>query len=186
MGSRAAKEMMPTSLVGRISKPAGKIRRAAESGRSRAAGVTLLELLIVMTLMGLLAGLSYPSMAAGIDSLRLRSASNGIVGFFNTAIDRAQRRQQVVEITIIPRENAMVARTPDLAFYRRFELADSIRIVAVEPRVGISPDEPQRFLCYPGGTAPRVRVEIANPSGRRRMVSLDPITGVPQAELISR
>ena len=145
--------------------------------------MTLLELLIVMTLMGLLAGLSYPSMAAGVDSLRLRAASNGIIGFFNTAIDRAQRRQEVVEITIFPRENAMVARTPDLGFYRRFELPEAIRIVGVRPPGGLVPDEPRRFLCYPGGTVPRVRVEIANPAGRRRTVSIDPITGVPQSEL---
>ena len=151
--------------------------------RPRDAGVTLIELLIVVTLMGLIAGLSYPAVTAGIDSLRLRSASDGIVGFLNTALDRAERRQQVVEIWISPRDNAMIARTPDLAFNRRFDLPDTIRILSVQPRAQGAPDEPRQFLCYPGGTAPHVAVEIANRAGRKRLVSVDPVTGVPRSEV---
>ena len=42
-------------------------------------GVTLLEMLIVVALMGLIAGLSYPSVAAGLDTLRMRTASDQVV-----------------------------------------------------------------------------------------------------------
>jgi type II secretory pathway pseudopilin PulG len=143
----------------------------------------LIELMIVVTLMGLVAGLSYPAVAAGVDSLRLRSASNGIVGFLNTAIDRAERRQDVVEIWISPRDNAMIARTPDLGFNRRYELPDTVRILSILPSENTAPGEPRRFLCYPGGTFPRIGLEIANQEGRKRMVSIDPVTGVPLSEI---
>jgi len=38
---------------------------------SRQAGVTLMEMLVVMTLIGLLATITYPSVAAGVDTLPL-------------------------------------------------------------------------------------------------------------------
>ena len=68
------------------------------------AGVTLIEMLIVMALIALVAGMAAPSVSAGLDSLRLRSTSDAMVGFFNTALARADTRQQVVEIVISPQE----------------------------------------------------------------------------------
>src|SRR5713226_8400252 len=132
---------MPTSSVG-----------ATNSER----GVTLLELLIVATLIALVTGISYPSVASGVDSLRLRSASDGIVGFLNTAIDRAERRQQVIQVWISPRDNVMTAGSPGLEFSRRFDLPDTVRILSVLPRAGNAADEPRGFLFYPGGTVPPI------------------------------
>lgn len=145
-------------------------------------GVTLIEMMIVVTLIALVAGLSYPSVSAGVDSLRLRSASDAIVAFLNTALNRAERRQQVIEIWISPRENTMTARSEDRGFTRRLDLPEPIHIVSVQPADPVSPDEPRRFLCYPGGSVPAIGIEIANREGRRRMVSVDPITGVPRAQ----
>jgi prepilin-type N-terminal cleavage/methylation domain-containing protein len=162
---------MPTSSVG-------------VTNRQR--GVTLLELLIVMVLIALVAGLGYPSLASGLDTLRLRSASDAIAGFLTTAVDRAGRRQQAVEIVISPRENAMFARTADQTFLRRVEMPDSVRIVTVLPAAqgSVTPDESRRFMVYPGGTPPRIGVEIANTKGRRWMVSLDPMTGIARAVVL--
>ena len=46
------------------------------------------------------------------------------MSFLNTALDRADRRQQAVEIRISPRENSLTARAADLSFTRRLELPD--------------------------------------------------------------
>jgi prepilin-type N-terminal cleavage/methylation domain-containing protein len=148
-------------------------------------GVTLIELLIVATVIALVVGLSFPSAATGVDSLRIRSASDKIVAFLNTALDRADRRQQVVEIRISVRENAISARTADLSFDRTFEVPDPIRITAVEPALaeGANPDVQRRFLVYPGGTAPRIAIDLASHDGRRRRVIVDPVTGTPHSEL---
>ena len=142
-------------------------------------GVTLIEMLIVMTIIALVVGVSYPSAAAGMESLRLRSVSDTVVSFLNTAVDRASRRQQVIEIWISPQENLLLARSPDLAFSRRLEIPESFRITSVLPPAEVYPGEPRRFLLYPGGTAPRIGVEITNSAGRARTVSLDPFTGLP-------
>jgi prepilin-type N-terminal cleavage/methylation domain-containing protein len=148
-------------------------------------GVTLLEMLIVVTLIGVLAGLTYPTVASGIDSLRLRSAGDRVVSFLTTALDRAERRQQVVEIRISPAENALSARSSDLSFDRTLAVPDSIRIVSVLPPLvdAIDPNQQRRFLVYPGGTAPRIGIELASPDGRKRMVTVDPLTGLPRSEL---
>jgi len=153
---------------------------------SREKGVTLIEMMIVATLIALIAGLAYPSIAAGFDSLRLRSASNSIVSFLDTALDRAERRQQVVEIRIAPRESSIVARSADLGFVRRLDIPEEIHIVAVTPTIEGDADEPRRFLVYPGGTVPHIGVDLANQDGRHRKVTIDPITGVPEGGMESR
>jgi prepilin-type N-terminal cleavage/methylation domain-containing protein len=151
---------------------------------SRESGVTLIELLIVLTLIALVTGISYPSAAAGVESLRLRSVSDQVVNFLNTAIDRAGRREQVIEVWIAPKDNVLIARSPDLGFSRRLELPDGYRILAVLPAAEVSPDQPRRFLMYPGGTIPRISVEIANRAGNKRMISVDPFTELTRAEKV--
>src|SRR5512136_502441 len=68
-------------------------------------GVTLLEMLIVLGLIGLLVSISFPSVSSGVDTLRLMSASDSLAGFLNGALTRAERRQLAAEITINMREN---------------------------------------------------------------------------------
>ena len=160
--------------------PVDGVRSRSQQGER---GVTLIEMLIVATIIALVAGLSFPSVASGVDSLRLRSSSNAIVSFLNTAIDRADRHQQVIEILISPRENILEARAPGDQFVQRLDIPEPVHIVSVQPGAEVAPDEPRRFLCYPGGTVPRIGIEIANKTGRRRMVSIDPITGVPRSEV---
>ena len=134
-----------------------------------------------MTLIALVAGLSFPSAAAGVESLRLRSVSDSVVSFLNTAMDRASRREQVIEVWIAPKDNVLIARSPDLAFSRRLEIPDTFHITSVQPAAEVAQGEPRRFLLYPGAAAPRIGIEIANSNGRKRMISVDPFTGLPKA-----
>lgn len=151
------------------------------SARGLRRGVTLLELLIVTTLIALVAGISYPSAAAGMDSLRLRSTSDQLRNFLSTAIDHAQRRQQVVEVWISAKDNLLIARSPDLGFARRLEIPSPFRITAILPSLAAAPDEPRRFLMYPGGTVPAMGVELSNAGGVRRVVRVDPRSRLPLA-----
>jgi hypothetical protein len=138
-------------------------------------------MLIVMTLIALVAGLSYPSLSSGIETLRLRAASDSVVSLFNTCVERADRRQQAVEIQIWPHEGVITARSADAVFQRRLEITQPLRISDVVPHV-TGPDDMRRILIYPGGSAPHIAIEISTAQGRKRLVSIDPITGVPQAQ----
>ena len=97
---------MPTSSAGKIS--------------SR--GVTLLEMLIVVGIISLIAGLTYPALTAGVDSLRLNAASRSIVSFFNTGLNRAERRQQAIQVTIDQAGNFLFMRSTDPSFARKLAM----------------------------------------------------------------
>ncbi len=70
------------------------------------AGVTLIEMVVVVALISLMVGISYPALTSGIDSLRLNAATNGVVSFLDYGLSRAERRQQVVEIIISKADNS--------------------------------------------------------------------------------
>ena len=150
----------------------------------RERGVTLIEALIVMALIALMAGLSYPSVSSGLDTLRLRSTSDAIVSFLNIALDHADRRQQAVEVIISPRENLLLSRTADFGFTRRLDLPVQLHISSVQPPLPtiLEPGEPRRFLLYPGGSVPQIGIEISTLEGRKRLVTVDPVTGSPGAQ----
>jgi len=171
---------MRISSAGAISNPLPQLR--LETHRAQR-GVTLIELLIVMTLIALLVGVAYPSAVSGIESIRLRTTADNVVNFLNTAIDRADRRQQVVELWIAPKDNVLIARSPDQGFARRLTIPEPFHITAVRPAAEIAPDEPRRYLLVPGGTIPRVSVEISAEDGRKRIVTVDPLTGMPRNEV---
>ena len=155
--------------------------------RSSQRGVTLLEMLIVATLIAIVVGLSYPSAAAGADSIRLRSAGDKVVSFLETALDRADRRQQVIELRISTTENALAARSADSSFVRALEIPEPVHIASVDPPLynGADPNQQRRFLLYPGGTAPRIVINLETKDGRKRRVVVDPFTGIPRSELAS-
>jgi prepilin-type N-terminal cleavage/methylation domain-containing protein len=186
---------MPTSSVGVTSEgpgagmtgPTGRrcvLGQRNQSRFSRRAGVTLIEMLIVMALIALVAGLSYPSVSAGLDSLRLRSTSDAIIGFLNTALARADTRQQVVEILISQQDGTITAISGDQGFKKRLDIMSPIRILSVQPELAADAEDQnqtRRFLVYPGGSVPKIAIEIGNSRGRKRLVSIDPVTGVPQS-----
>ena len=174
--------------MGQVSRPALPARSGDPAQTCRSApherGVTLLEALIVVGLIGLMAGLSYPAVSSGLDTLRLRSTSDSIVSFLNIALDHADRRQQAVEVIVSPRENLLLSRTADLGFTRRLEISPQLRIVSVQPALPAVPDpeEPRTFLLYPGSTVPPFGVQLINRRNVERVVRVDPITGVPRVE----
>jgi prepilin-type N-terminal cleavage/methylation domain-containing protein len=148
----------------------------------REAGVTLIEMMVVVLLVSLVVGISFPAITSGVDSLRLNAATNSVVAFVNSGLSRAERRQQVVEITISKSENALSMRSTELGFFRKLELPDGVSITHVLPELPENPNAPRIFLLYPGGTAPRFGVQLINRRNVERIVRVDPITGVPHVE----
>src|SRR5579863_10250821 len=96
---------MPTSLAGRASRHSAK-------------GITLIEMVVVVSIIGLIVSISLPSVAAGIDSVRIATASESVSTFLNSAVTRCERRQQPIEVILLPRENRMVMYSNEPGFER--------------------------------------------------------------------
>jgi prepilin-type N-terminal cleavage/methylation domain-containing protein len=145
-------------------------------------GVTLIEMLIVVAIAGAMAMVALPAFSNGLDSLRLSQASDSTAAFINGALNRAQRRQQVMEIAVSTVENRMMLRSADGAFSRELRLPEGVRFDAVLPKSPGDAAAARHILLFPGAAAPRFGVQLANRRGSRRVVTVDPITGVPRIE----
>jgi len=167
---------MPTSSAGKTSTAHLRARLSS--------GVTLIEMMVVVALISLMVGVSYPAITSGIESLRLNAATTGIVSFLDYGLSRAERRQQTVEITIFKDENSLEMRSTEPGFFRKLQLPEGVSIVEVLPALPDDADpNPRRdFLLYPGGTVPPIGLELINRRNVQRVVRVDPITGVPHVE----
>ena len=80
-------------------------------------GITLLEMLVVVTLISIMVSISYPAIASGLDTIRLNSAADSIVAFLDGALTRADRKQMMTEVVLIPRESKLLVRSPDPTYF---------------------------------------------------------------------
>ena len=146
-------------------------------------GVTLIEMMIVVALLGAMTAISFPAVTSGIDSLRLASATDAVASFLNAGLTLADRRQETIAVIIDPKAGQLWLRSAASPFERRLTLPEGIHIVRLHPAApDAAEDAPRWFLLEPGGTVPGFGLELANQRGRRRIVRVDPITGVPQID----
>src|SRR5579862_2223514 len=110
---------MPTSSTG--SRPRGT------------AGVTLMEMLVVLVIIALIVGISFPSTIRGLDNLRLASGARSVAAFMSSAANRAERRQQAVELSVSVRDNAVTMRSAETSFQKKLKLPQGITLEAVWP-----------------------------------------------------
>ncbi len=152
-------------------------------GRHGERGITLIEMMIVTLLIALMAGISFPAVSAGLESLRLNSAARGISSLLNSGMNRAERREEVVEFVVLPADNKLRARSVKGGFDRQLSLPDGVTIAGVLPAMmeadGSVPNPPRSFVLYPGGATPAIGVLLRDRRGDSRLVQVDPITGVP-------
>ena len=135
------------------------------------AGVTLIEMLIVMAIIGLIAGISFPSVSSGLEGIQLRSAADGVANFLTAAMTRADRREQAIEVIVTPASGTLTLLSSEAGYTRSYELENGIRIAG---------DQPIEFLLLPGGAPPAVSIDLYNRHGVHKVVRIDPVTGVPQ------
>jgi hypothetical protein len=64
------------------------------------------------------------------------------------------------------------------------ELPEGVTITRIHPaELGTVEDKERIFVLHPGGSVPKIGIEIRNSRGARRLVQVDPITGAPQVSV---
>lgn len=159
--------------------PGGRAR-----GSALQRGITLVEMLVVLTIIGLISGISFPAFSAGLDSVRLTSASQSVASFINAGVTRADRSQQPVELVISPKDNLLSLYANEPGFTRELRLPAGISLESVLPEIRDNPDPARRIVLLPGATVPGIGIQLANRHGTRRIVRLDPMTGFPRVESV--
>ena len=149
--------------------------------RSSQSGMTLIETMVVVGIIALMAGLSFPSFTAGLDGLHLRSASSTVASALNIAITTADRRQLPVQLAIQPGMNRIVLRAAESKRDQIFEIPGGVRIRRILPALFLDELKRDRYVVvYPNGAPPQLIVELENSRGSLRQIKLDPITGIAQ------
>jgi hypothetical protein len=134
-------------------------------------------------------GITFPSIMVGIDSLRLRSAAGEVASMFNSALTRADRLQDAVELNVSPQRRFIASRAVRTNLTRQIDLPQGIHIAHVYPEdLRWAVDDSGRlvdrhFIVYPNGAVPRIEIDLANDRGAHRIVMLDPITGVARERI---
>ena len=182
-GTFSIENVLKLTLIGQPSMPARDPQVAPFSHRRNQHGLTLVEMVVVVSIIGLVAAISFPSISSSLESLRLRGATDSIVSFLNGGMNRAERRQQIVEVIISKSENAILLRSADPGFQRRLDMPEGITIAKIHPEMLSHEETARSYILYSGGTIPGFGVEIANRKGTHRIVRVDPITGVPEVQL---
>jgi prepilin-type N-terminal cleavage/methylation domain-containing protein len=129
-------------------------------------GVTLIEMLVVLTILGVMTSIAYPSITAGLDSVRLNAAADEAASLFTAAANFAERRQAVVEMRIAPDGIRLLAPGLD----RRFAMPPGIAISGASRIV----------FADPSGNPPAVAMELRSAAGHVRKVRVDPVTGLAE------
>src|SRR5580658_8962870 len=94
----------------------------------RARGITLIEMLVVMTLVGLLAAVVAPSVASGAETVRLRSTGERLAATLRLARTRALRTQHYMQVSVDPQSRAVELRDLDGGSVSSWEIPNTIQV----------------------------------------------------------
>jgi len=130
-------------------------------------------MLVVVAIIAVIAGLSFPALSAGLAGVRLASAAGSAASFLTSAINNVERREKPAEIVISPKENRIAVFTAAAGDH-------PVDTLSMPAGVTVEGEAPHRYLLFPGGAFPRISLVIRSEKGGRRSVEIDPVTAVPK------
>jgi type IV fimbrial biogenesis protein FimU len=134
-------------------------------------GFTLVELVVVMFLLALVAGLALPSAGRGIETIRLRAEVSAFAAFLRYGREQAITTREAREVRIDADSRSLAlfatgAETP-------------LRTRRLSPRLTILADPPNAtsVTFSPQGLASGGNFTVESPERRSYRIAVDPMTG---------
>lgn len=129
-----------------------------------------MEMLMVMTLIGLLASVATPAVTAGMETVKLRNSAERLAATLRMARERAVRTRHYFQVTVDPQTRRVEIRDLEGKFAREWEMPETI---------SMNVDRPLLFQFGPDGSVPSLHVELQNSRKRTANVDLDSFTALP-------
>lgn len=146
-------------------------------------GVTLVELVIVLAILGLLASLTGPRIGQWLDDWRLRAAAERIAQTLRAARSRALYEQRAVLVELVPSEFKVRVTEPGSGFRSEFALPAGIEWGEEE---GQFPSQAWRVVLRPSGTVEERAVWLRNRAGKTRKIRMDFLLGSAGVEVAAQ
>lgn len=125
-----------------------------------------------MAIAGLIMGVAYLNVSAGLDGIRLKTMADRSGAFWSAARQHADRYQQVVQVVIDPEQNELRAASVDGQWRDDLPFGDALRVQQPKARAA--------YLLYPGSPSPKFEILLAAGDDRTAGVRVNILTGVPE------
>jgi len=163
---------MRTSLAGNERPP----RRAPE------AGVTLLELVIVLAILSLAVSLVAPRFGTWSDEWTLRGAAERVAQTLRYARTRALFEQSYYVVEIEPESRLVRVFSPASGFLRAFTLPRGVRVDdGAIPKLDVL-----RIMFPPSGVMEERSLWLSNRRGSRYWIHMNFLLGAPAVEAVKQ
>ena len=152
--------------------------------KRQAAGMTLLELVVVITILSLMAGLVAPHLGPWLEAWKLRSSAERVAQTFRYARSRALFEQHFYVVEILPQQNLVRLLQPDSTVIREFYLPEGIQITSDEEERTLRTREFVSFIFPPSGEVEEKNLWLRNSEGRTVKIHLDFLLGSPGVQIV--
>lgn len=146
------------------------------------AGVTLLELIVVLIIMSLMVGIVAPRAASWMDNWKLRSAAERVAQTIRDARTRAIYEQRYYVVEIEPGANRVRMMDLESGSVREYELPGGVRVDQGEEDLQSS--EGFRLVVSPSGGMEARTLRLRNRQGREFDVHMNFLLGTPGIEVV--
>ncbi len=134
-------------------------------------GFTLLELILVLSIMALVAGLALPAVGRGVDTLQLRADVAAFSAFLRYAREQAITKREAHEVRVDPDAHLLTLTTAGGELPRTSRRLSPRVAIKPETRAGLS------ITFSPRGVSSGGSFRLVGADGRGYRVLVDPLTG---------